>query len=104
MIFSHDLSKFSPSICDRTPDHYDKRSFTLLNAGCFHRECDTLHGKAFLTFLYCVIGLMFRRQVDCAKIKAIQLSYDSDTKLIATLNSAQQTVYKDGAYYRRSER
>lgn len=60
---------------------------------------DTLRGKTFLTFLSCVIGLMFRRRADCAKIKGIDLPYDSETKLLAALNSVQQTVYRDGAYY-----
>lgn len=60
---------------------------------------DTLRGKAFLTFLSCVIGLMFRRRADCAKIKGIELPYDSETKLIAALNSVQQTIYQDGGYY-----
>lgn len=42
---------------------------------------------------------MFRRRADCAKIKGIELPYDSETKLIAALNSVQQTIYQDGAYY-----
>ena len=42
---------------------------------------------------------MFRRRADCAKIKGIELPYDSETKLIAALNSVQQTIYQDGGYY-----
>lgn len=55
--------------------------------------------KAFVMFLACAVGMMFRQRVNQACKKGMQLPYDSDNKLLAMLDSIEQTVFRNGAYY-----
>lgn len=60
---------------------------------------ESTEGKAFVMFLACSIGMMFRQKINHATLKGMLLPYDSDTKLLSKLDSIEQTVFKDGAYY-----
>ena len=50
-------------------------------------------------FLACAVGMMFRQRVNQTRQKGMQLPYDSDNKLLARLDSIEQTVFRNGAYY-----
>ena len=60
---------------------------------------ESTEGKAFVMFLSCAVGMMFRQRVNLACKKGMQLPYDSDNKLLAMLDSIEQTVFRNGAYY-----
>ena len=60
---------------------------------------ESTEGKAFVMFLACAVGMMFRQRVNQACKKGMQLPYDSDNKLLAMLDSIEQTVFRNGAYY-----
>lgn len=60
---------------------------------------ESTEGKTFVMFLACAIGTMFRRRVNNASAKGLKIPYDSDNKLLAVLNSIEQTKFREGSYF-----
>lgn len=60
---------------------------------------ETTEGKTFVMFLASAIGMMFRQRVKHATANGMKMPYDSDNKLLANLDSIEQTVFREGCYY-----
>lgn len=71
--------------------------------GCYRSRCAddrSLEGKGFVQFLATAISIMFRKRVAAAVAdKRLALSYNSDRKLLALLNTIDATVFELGVYY-----